>query len=120
VRFRIPVGVSYNVDPKKVREVLLAVGRAHPGVLADPPPSVTFDRFGDNALEFQLGVWTTDSIARPSAFRSELNFAIWEAFTEHKIEVPFPQRDIHLRGGELVLKTVPGETRHIALGRDES
>lgn len=104
VRFQIPVGVSYDADPEAVRAVLLAVAAAHPGVLAEPAPVVLFEAFGDSAMMFKLGVWTTDYVARPAAFRSELNFALWHALKAAGIAIPYPQRDLHLRGGTITVK----------------
>lgn len=104
VRFQVPVGVSYDADPEAVRAVLLGVAAAHPGVLAEPAPVVLFEAFGDSAMMFKLGVWTTDYVARPAAFRSELNFAIWHALKAAGIAIPYPQRDLHLRGGTITVK----------------
>lgn len=100
VRFRIPISVAYGSDVEKVRELLLAVGRSHPLALADPPPSVFFDGFGESALDFELAVWTQEMSYRPRRFRSELNFAIEKAFREAGIEIPFPQRDVRIRSEE--------------------
>jgi len=105
VRFQLPIGVSYDADPEVVREALLEVAAGHAGVLKEPPPTVQFVAFGDSALEFKLGVWTTEFVGKPNLFRSELNFAIWHALKARAIEIPFPQRDLHLRGGTLTIKT---------------
>lgn len=105
VRFRIPIGVSYDADVDRVREVLLGVAAAHPGVLADPAPAVAFVAFGDSSLDFELGLWTTEYVGRPALFRSEINYAIWRAFKENDIEIPFPQRDLHVRSGTLTVRT---------------
>ena len=105
VRFNFPVGVSYSSDPEQVRIVLLNVARAHPGVLKDPPPTVLFHEFGDSSLNFILRVWTREFATIPSVLRSELNLAISRAFKEQGIEIPFPQRDIHIRSGVLSIKT---------------
>jgi small-conductance mechanosensitive channel len=102
VQIRIPVGVAYGTDPEKVREVLLAVAQQHPAVLADPPSVVFFDSFGDSSLNFELGVWTQEMSQVPRKFRSELNFAIEKALRENSIEIPFPQRVVHLRPSPLV------------------
>lgn len=104
VRFQIPVGVSRDADPEAVRAVLLGVAAAHPGVLADPAPVVLFEAFGDSALLFKLAVWTTDYVARPAAFRSELNFALWHALKAAGVGIPYPQRNLHLRGGTITVK----------------
>ncbi|MBK9308197.1 MAG: mechanosensitive ion channel family protein [Nitrospira sp.] len=101
VRFNFPVGVSYGSDPEQVRSVLLEVARAHPGVLKEPGPSVLFDSFGDSALNFVLRVWTRDFSTVPGVLRSELYFAISRAFKEQGIEIPFPQRDLHIKSGTL-------------------
>jgi small-conductance mechanosensitive channel len=101
VRFRIPVGVAYGSDIGKVREALLAAGRENPNTLKDPAPSVFLEKFGDNSIDFQLVVWSSEMSARPSRYRSDLNFAIEQKFREAGIELPFPQRDLHIRSGVL-------------------
>jgi small-conductance mechanosensitive channel len=101
VRFRIPVGVAYGSDIAKVREALLAAGRENPNTLNDPAPSVFLDKFGDNSIDFQLVVWSSEMSARPSRYRSDLNFAIEQKFREAGIEIAFPQRDLHIRSGVL-------------------
>ena len=103
VRFRIPIGVAYGSDVKKVSELLIAAGAENPHTLKDPAPSVFFDGFGDNALNFKLVVWSSEMSHRPSRYRSDLNFSIERKLREGGIEIPFPQRDLHIRSG--VLKT---------------
>ena len=99
VRFRFPVGVSYKEDPEKVRDLLLEVAREHEGVLKSPSPSVAFTEFGDSSLNFELWVWTIKFINRPPVLQSDLYFDIFRKFKENNIEIPFPQRDLHLRSG---------------------
>jgi small-conductance mechanosensitive channel len=106
VRFRIPVGVAYGSDIPKVREALLAAGRENPNTLKDPAPSVFLEKFGDNSIDFQLVVWSSEMSARPSRYRSDLNFAIEQKFREAGIELPFPQRDLHIRSGVLKVEGV--------------
>ena len=96
VRIHVSVGVSYGSDVDLVAETLLQVGRAHPEVLDDPEPKIQFLEFGDSSLNFDLLVWIEDS-PRQYFVRSDLNFAIVQAFREQGITVPFPQRDLHLR-----------------------
>lgn len=103
VRFRIPVGVAYGSDVNKVREALIAAGQSNPHVLRDPAPSVFLHKFGDSSIDFELVVWSSEMSHRPSRFKSDLNFAIEEKLREAGIEIPFPQRDLHIRSG--VLKT---------------
>lgn len=104
VRFRIPVGVSYNEDPKKIKELLLEVADENPSVLKTPEPDVFFDEFADSSLNFRLIVWTSELTDKPAPFKSELYFAIFEKFKERGVEIPFPQRDIHLRSSQVSLK----------------
>jgi small-conductance mechanosensitive channel len=103
VRFRVPIGVAYGSNVEKVSEVLIAAGAENPHTLKDPAPSVFFDGFGDSSINFQLVVWSSDMSNRPRRYRSELNFAIERRLREAGIEIPFPQRDLHIRSG--VLKT---------------
>ncbi|PYJ10713.1 MAG: mechanosensitive ion channel protein MscS [Verrucomicrobia bacterium] len=101
VRFRIPVGVAYGSDVSKVCEALIAAGQSNAHVLRDPAPSVFLNRFGESAIEFELVVWSSEMSHRPSRFRSDLNFAIEEKLREARIQIPFPQRELHIRGGVL-------------------
>src|SRR3954454_9211487 len=103
VRFRVPIGVAYGSDVKKVSEALIAAGRSNPHVLEDPAPSVFLKQFGESSIDFELVVWSAEMSHRPSRFKSDLNFAIEEKLREAGIEIPFPQRDVHIRSG--VLKT---------------
>jgi small-conductance mechanosensitive channel len=101
VRFSVPVGVAYGSDTALVEEVLLGVARANPGVLDATAPRRPFDSFGDSSLNFVLRVWTRTYTTRPMILKSQLNFAIDRAFREHGIQIPFPQRDVHVRSGRL-------------------
>ncbi len=97
VRINVPLGVSYESDPEHVREILLEVGQAHPDVLQDPAPDVIFTGFGDSSLNFDLRVWTTRQVTTPRVIASELYFKLFAAFKREGIEIPFPQRDLHVR-----------------------
>ena len=114
VRFSIQLGVSYSSDPKQVREVLIRAAQEHPDVLKEPPPDVIFTGFGDSSLDFELRVWTVAQVQTPQILRSDLYFSIFSAFREHGIEIPFPQRDLHLRS---VSATIPLETKGYANGQ---
>jgi small-conductance mechanosensitive channel len=99
VRFNFPVGVSYKEDPAKIKALLLEVANANEGVLKTPAPDVLFDEFGDSSLNFILRVWTLTYSDKPKVLKSQLYYAVFEKFREHSIEIPFPQRDIHLKNG---------------------
>ena len=95
-RIEIPVGVGYASDPDRVIEVLEAVVRARPEVLREPPPAVLFDRLGESSLEFLVRAWAADFDAS-RVLQSLLTGDILRALREAGIEIPFPQRSLHLR-----------------------
>ncbi len=99
VRFNFPVDVSYKEDPEKVKQLLLEVADKNPGVLKSPAPDVLFEEFGDSSLNFNLRVWTNEYINRPGVLKSQLYFEIFKKFKEHGVEIPFPQRDVHIKNG---------------------
>lgn len=99
IRFNFPVGVSYKENPQKVKEILLEVAHANKGVLKTPEPDVLFEDYGDNSINFNLRVWTTEYINRPKVLKSQLYYEIFRRFGEDQIEIPFPQRDLHLKSG---------------------
>ncbi|MCZ6917223.1 MAG: mechanosensitive ion channel [Gemmatimonadetes bacterium] len=104
VRFDIPVGVSYSSDLDVVTRLLIEVANHHDGVLATPKPTVLFEEFGDSSLNFTLQVWTRQYATVPRVLRSELNYAIARSFKQNNIEIPFPQRDLHVRSGGLEVR----------------
>jgi small-conductance mechanosensitive channel len=106
VRFRVPVGVAYGSDVRKVEEALIAAGRAHPNALRDPGPSVFLEKFGDSSIDFELVVWSSEMSGRPRRFKSDLNFLIEEKLRAAGIEIPNPQRDLHIRSGVLRVQSV--------------
>ena len=99
VRFRIPVGVSYKEDPEVVKKILMEVADEHTGVLKRPAPDVLFIQYGESSLDFELVVWTNRFIDKPIVLKSELYYNIFEKFKENNIEIPYPQRDLHLKSG---------------------
>jgi len=100
IRVRIKVGVAYGTDPERLKECLLDVAAANGDVLKTPPPTVYFDSFGESSLNFELAVWTDTMSHSPRRFRSDLNYTIERMLRERKIEIPFPQRVVHLRTSE--------------------
>lgn len=97
VRFNIPVGVSYKEDPEVVKQILLGVALNHPGVHKNPAPEVIFEEYGDSSINFLLRVYTDAYIRKPKILKSELYFEIFKKFREKGIEIPFPQRDVHIK-----------------------
>jgi len=99
-RVHVPVGVGYGADVAQVHRALLEAAHAHPTVLADPRPRVSFKGFGDSALDFELLVWTREPQLQ-NALTSDLNHLVLAALRRHGIEIPYPQRDLHLRSAHL-------------------
>ena len=95
-RYLIPVGVSYKSEPDQVIEILLKVAKENPDVLKKPKPMVFFIGFGDSSINFELSIWLDNPIIRKPV-TSELYQEIWRAFARNKIEIPFPQRDLHIQ-----------------------
>mgnify|MGYP001164740057 CR=1 FL=1 len=94
-RESIIVGVAYDSDVDRVRELLLEVASQHRMVLKKPLPIVLFNDFGDNALLFELLIPINRSF-ESNIVKSDIRFAIDKAFRENNIEIPFPQRVVHL------------------------
>lgn len=97
VRLRLPVAISYGDDPERAIALLEEVARAHPRVLADPPPSACLLRFGDSGIELELRVWVNDPERGMGNVRSELNRAILRELKVAGITIPYPQRDVHIK-----------------------
>ncbi|NQV44394.1 MAG: mechanosensitive ion channel family protein, partial [Rhodospirillales bacterium] len=96
-RVEVLIGVAYGSDVEQVRDILLEIGRSHPDVMKYPEPSVLFKDFGASSLDFELRCYLHD-ILKVLIVGSDLRYSIDAAFREHKIEIPFPQRVVHLAG----------------------
>src|SRR6266568_2858722 len=116
VRFRLPVGVAYGSDVNKVREALIAAACEHPATLKDPAPDAFLEKFGDSTIDFQLIVWSEEMSRRPSRFKSDLNYLICKHLGAAGIEIPNPQRDLHIRSGTLKVESVTKERKSEPLG----
>jgi small-conductance mechanosensitive channel len=99
IRRTIHIGVSYKSDPVEVRDVLTSVVTSHGLVLKDPPPTVFFVGFGESSLNFDVCVWIGEP-GRTLQIMSDLHFMIFRDFARNHIEMPFPQRDLHLRSAD--------------------
>ena len=99
MRLTIPVGVAYGSDVETVMRVLMAVATESTQVLKDPRPMVLFLNFGDSSLDFQLRVWVADFNDR-RIIQSNLIREIDRRFRVESVEIPFPQRDLHLRSAD--------------------
>ncbi len=95
-RISIDVGVSYDSDPERVKDILLEAAREHPQVLTHPEPYVWFSDFGNSSLDFRLFCYALN-ITRQLGIQTDLRIAILKKFREEGIEIPFPQSDVHFR-----------------------
>ena len=96
-RIEIPVGVSYGADVDLVRDTLIEIAASHPEVMPEPGPFVLFTAFGDSSLDFELRCYTSQA-GRRVRIATAMRFEIVRLFRERGIEIPFPQRDVHVRG----------------------
>ena len=101
-RIDVPVGVAYDSDPEKVREILLEVANAHPMTLSYPEPVAFFIEFGASSLDFMLFAFLAD-VGNGYGVRSDLRFEIFRRFKEEGIEIPFAQSDVSIRNLDEVL-----------------
>ncbi len=97
VRIHIPVGVSYNCDIHKAQELMLQAAVETKRVLENPPPNVWMKGYGDSSVDHDILCWIADAEQGVGNVKSAILNRLWDLFQEHDIEIPFPQRDIHLK-----------------------
>jgi MscS family membrane protein len=95
-RIRVAVGAAYGSDVDHILETLEKVASGNAEILDEPAPRARFRRFGESSLDFELMGWIADPADR-GRVQHELNIGIYKAFSEEKIQIPFPQRDLHVR-----------------------
>ena len=96
-RLRLPVGISYNSDVHQAMDLMVAAAKKFSRVLKHPAPSTRLIEFGDSSIRLELRVWIRDPQKGVRNIQSQILLSIWDAFHEHQIEFPFPQRDLSLR-----------------------
>lgn len=101
IRLKIPVGVSYNSDPRQALALMKEAAAACPRVLKSPAPRALMLGFGDSSLDLELRCWIDDPTNGIRNITSEVLLLIWDKFHEHGIEIPFPQRDVHIKSGTI-------------------
>jgi len=97
VRLKIPVQISYHDDPELAMQLMVDLAKQHPRVLPSPEPVGRLLEFGDNGIGVELRIWINDPEKGVNNVRSELNLAIWRAFKENNVTIPFPQRDVYIK-----------------------
>jgi small-conductance mechanosensitive channel len=99
VRLAIQLQISYHADPERAMRMMEEAARKHLRVLAEPPPKAFVVRFADSGVELELGAWIGDPESGTLNMRSDLNLAIWRAFRDAGIEIPYPQREVRILPG---------------------
>jgi small-conductance mechanosensitive channel len=101
VRIKADVGVAYSTDVHEAIRICSEAAKDIPRVLKDPAPTCLLMGFGDSAIDLQVRFWIDDAPQGVSNIRSEVLLAVWQAFRDNDIEIPFPQRDLHIVSGSL-------------------
>jgi len=108
LRLRAPIGISYGADVRHAMRLCVEAARAAPRVLAQPEPVCLITGFGDSSVDLELRFWINDPQAGTANVTSAILLGVWDRFHEHGIEIPFPQRDLHIRtAAELRVLTTP-------------
>ena len=97
VRVRVAVGVSYDCDLAEAQALMIEAAKKSKRVLKSPPPNVWLAEFGDNSVNHEILCWIRDPEEGIGNVRSEVLNNVWTLFNEHGIEIPFPQRDVHIK-----------------------
>ena len=99
IRLATSVGVAYDSDLELAGRLMVEAAKAHPRVLAEPAPKFFLTQFADSAISLELGFWIDDPEEGKGNIVSDINFAIWRAFKENGISIPFPQREVRVLSG---------------------
>ncbi|MCK5542144.1 MAG: mechanosensitive ion channel [Desulfobacterales bacterium] len=97
IRLNVPIGVSYNCDPRIVIKLILSSLKNIPRILSDPTPICLLKGFGDSSVDFELRIWIKDPENGVNNIISDVLLNVWDVFKENDIVIPFPQRDVHLK-----------------------
>lgn len=104
-RLDIEVGISYKSDVHKAKDLILKAATEHKLCLKDPEPMCFMTEFGDSSVNFLLHFWIGDVSEGRLLPKSEVLFSIWDKFKENDIEIPFPQRDLHIKSMDATIKS---------------
>jgi small-conductance mechanosensitive channel len=113
VRLRIPIGISYDSDPRAAIALCVEAAEMVPRIILQPEPRCQLVRFGDSSVDLELRVWINDPQNGRGNVISEVLLGVWDRFHENGISIPYPQRDLHLRSmlGESDLQTLAAALR---------
>ncbi|WP_340587064.1 mechanosensitive ion channel family protein [Erythrobacter alti] len=116
VRMQVPVGVSYACDMNLAQELMLQAAKDCSRVLKTPAPTVWMAEYGDSSVNFVIHCWITDPEMGVGNVRSAVLTRLWDLFQENNIEIPFPQRDLNLRGNEEFQQLVAAISQRVGDG----
>ena len=111
LRLLTPIGVSFYCDVRLAMQLAEEAARESPRVLSDPAPACRLMGFGDSSVNLEVRFWIEDPTNGVTNVRSQVLLVIWEKFREHGIEIPFPQRDLHIKGGSELSVTLNRPSR---------
>ena len=100
-RIKISIGVSYDCDIKKAQQLILDAAREHPRTTKKPEALCFLEEFADSSVNFVLLFWVNDVVEGRYGPKSDVLFSIWNKFKDNNIEIPYPQRDIHIKEGKI-------------------
>ena len=103
VRMKVPIGVSYDSDPHQCIELVIAAAQSVDRVLSEPTPVCHVLGFGDSSIDLELRFWISDPTNGVANVKSQVLLNIWDTFKENNIEIPYPQRDLHIRSSDVAM-----------------
>ena len=118
VRIQVPVGVSYNCDIVKAEELMLVAAKSASRVQKTPPPVCWLESYGDSSVNFVIHCWINDPEDGVGNVKSQVLKKLWQLFQENDIEIPFPQRDLNLRGNAQFDQLVAAIAQRVEQGNE--
>lgn len=97
IRLRVPVGISYNSDPRKAMALCIEATEGIERIIEYPKPVCQLTEFGDSSVNLEIRFWIRDPQNGTGNVKTQVLLGVWDRFQEHGIEIPFPQRDLHIR-----------------------
>ena len=97
VRLKIPIGIHYDSDVKKAMGLCEEAAQEIERILKHPAPVCLVSGFGDNSVDLEVRMWISDPHNGLSNIKSQILLKVWDKFHEHDIEIPYPQRDLHIK-----------------------
>ena len=102
---KIPIGVSYDSDPHQCIQLIIAAAKSIDRVLSEPTPVCHVLNFGDSSIDLELRFWIADPTNGVANVKSQVLLEIWDSFKTNQIEIPYPQRDLHIRSSDVPIPT---------------